>query len=72
MKKVLSACLAVCMACSLAVPAAAAQQTDERLAAVTAQVKQTLNLDTEAYTASWTTIPSPPPGIWTGRGKTPL
>ena len=50
MKKVLSACLAVCMACSLAVPAAAAQQTDERLAAVTAQVKQTLNLDTEAYT----------------------
>ncbi len=49
MKKLLSLILALALACGLAVPAAAAGQ-DERLAAVTAQVKATLELDTEDYT----------------------
>lgn len=50
MKKLLSVILALALACSLAVPAAAAGQADERLAAVTAQVKTTLGLDTDGYT----------------------
>ena len=50
MKKLLSLALALALTCALAVPAAAAGQTDDRLAAVTAQVKDTLKLDTEAYT----------------------
>ena len=47
-KRFLSLILAVVAACSLAIPAAA-QAADERLSAVTAQVKQTLALDTNAY-----------------------
>ena len=50
MKKLLSLILALALACGLAVPAAAAGQADERLAAVTAQVKGTLDLNTEDYT----------------------
>lgn len=50
MKKLLSLILTLALACSLAVPAAAAGQADERLAAVTAQVKTTLDLDTDSYT----------------------
>lgn len=50
MKKLLSLILTLALACSLAVPAAAAGTTDERLTAVTARVKTTLDLDTEEYT----------------------
>lgn len=50
MKKLLSLILALALACGLAVPAAAAGQADERLAAVTARVKTTLDLNTEDYT----------------------
>lgn len=49
-KRLFSLVLALVMLCSLSVPASAAQAADDRLAAVTAQVKQTLGLDTEAYT----------------------
>lgn len=49
-KKLLALLLALAILCSLTVPAAAAQSADGRLAAVTAQVKKTLGLDTGAYT----------------------
>lgn len=49
-KKLLSLLLALAMICSLAVPAAAAQPANDRLAAVTARVKETLDLDTGPYT----------------------
>jgi len=42
--------LALSLGCGLAVPAGAASTAEERLAAVTAQVKKTLGLDTERYT----------------------
>ena len=50
MKRWLSLTLAAALAGSLAAPAAAAESgADERLAAVTAQVKATLDLDTSAF-----------------------
>lgn len=49
-KRLLSLMLALAALCSLAMPASAAQPADDRLAAVTAQVKETLALDTEKYT----------------------
>jgi len=49
-KKLLSLALVLLMLSSLTVPAAAAQSADARLAAVTAQVKRTLGLNTDAYT----------------------
>ena len=50
-KKLLSLLLALSLMCSLAVPAfAQAEAADERLAAVTLRVKETLDLDTERYT----------------------
>ena len=48
-RKLLSLALALVMACSLVVPAAA-QSADERLSTVTARVKKTLGLDTTSYT----------------------
>jgi hypothetical protein len=51
MKKLLSLLLALTLTGALAVPAAAAEESvDDRLAAVTARVKETLDLDTEDYT----------------------
>lgn len=50
MKKLLSLGVTLALLCSLLVPAAGAATADERLAAVTAQVKATLALDTESYT----------------------
>lgn len=50
-KKLTALALALVMACSLAVPAAAAQTAEERLSAVTASVKKTLALDTAQYTS---------------------
>lgn len=50
MKKLLSLGVTLALLCSLLVPAAAAAAADERLAAVTTQVKTTLELDTENYT----------------------
>ena len=49
-KKLLSLILALSVLASLAVPVAAAQAADERLTAVTRKVKNTLMLDTQAYT----------------------
>ena len=49
-KRLLSMALAVVLVCGLSVPAAAAETADQRLAAVTVRVKQTLGLDTEKYT----------------------
>ena len=49
-KRILSLLLAAVMLTSLSVPVSAAQSADDRLAAVTAQVKKTLGLDTGAYT----------------------
>lgn len=49
MKKLVSLILVLALTCSLAAPAAAVA-ADDRLAAVTAQVKTTLNLNTDAYT----------------------
>ena len=49
-KRLLSLALALVMLTSLSVPASAAQEANDRLAAVTAQVKQTLGLNTEEYT----------------------
>ncbi len=49
-KRWISAVLALVLLGSLSVPAAAARTADVRLASVTAQVKQTLGLDTEGYT----------------------
>lgn len=50
MKKLLSMLLALALTCALALPAAAAGQADERLSAVTTQVKTALDLNTDAYT----------------------
>lgn len=50
-RKLLAMALALSLGCGLAVPAGAASTAEERLAAVTAQVKKTLGLDTERYTA---------------------
>ena len=47
-KKLLALLLAMATLCPLTVPAAA-QSADDRLAAVTAKVKKTLDLDTETY-----------------------
>lgn len=47
-RKLLSLALALVMACSLVLPAAA-QSADERLSTVTAQVKKTLDLDMTPY-----------------------
>ena len=49
-KRLLSMALALVLVCGLTLPAAAAQTADQRLTAVTAQVKKTLGLDTEKYT----------------------
>lgn len=49
-RKLLSLLLALTMLVSLALPAAAAPSADQRLAAVTKQIKSTLDLDTEEYT----------------------
>lgn len=49
MKKTISFLLVLTLLAGLTAPALAADNTDERLAAVTAKVKQTLQLDTEAY-----------------------
>jgi len=50
-RKLLAMALTLSLGCGLAVPAGAASQTaEERLAAVTAQVKKTLGLDTGRYT----------------------
>lgn len=49
-RRLLSLLLTVSVLCSLALPAFAAQSTDERLAAVTLKVKGTLGLDTQDYT----------------------
>ncbi len=50
MKRLLSLTLAAALLAALTLPAAAAEETqDARLARVTAQVKKTLGLDTEAY-----------------------
>ena len=51
MKKLLSMLLALALTCALVLPAAAAGQADERLSAVTATVKTTLDLNTDDYTA---------------------
>jgi len=48
MKKLVSLLLVLSLACSLALPVSA-QGADDRLTAVTAKVKSTLALDTEAY-----------------------
>lgn len=50
-KRWISLVLALTLLGALSVPAAAAETADSRLAAVTAQVKKTLGLDTERYTA---------------------
>lgn len=49
-KRLLSMALALVLLCSVSAPAAAAQAADDRLTAVTTQVKRTLGLDTEKYT----------------------
>lgn len=49
MKKLLSVILTLALVCALAAPASAAAQADDRLSAVTLQVKQTLDLDTDGY-----------------------
>ena len=50
MKKLLVLMTALAMICSLAVPVLADGTADERLAAVTALVKEALGLDTDRYT----------------------
>ncbi len=50
MKKILILLTALATVCSLAVPVLADGTADQRLAEVTAQVKETLGLDTEKYT----------------------
>ena len=47
-KRLLALFLSMALLCALTVPAAA-QSADDRLAAVTAKVKETLDLDTEKY-----------------------
>lgn len=74
MKKLLSMALALVLACSLAVPAAAAGQADERLTAVTAQVKTTLDLNTEEYTEFYGNLDDDPLSPtwfleWSGEGS---
>lgn len=49
-KRILSLFLAAAVMCSLAVPAFAQAEADERLADVTTRVKATLGLDTNSYT----------------------
>lgn len=49
MKKVLSLFLTACLLGTICAPALAAEAADARLAAVTRVVKETLDLDTEAY-----------------------
>lgn len=50
MKKLLSLFLVLGLVCSLVVPVSAAGTADERLTVITAQVKKTLELDTDRYT----------------------
>lgn len=50
MKKLLSLILVLFLTCSLSMPAMAAESADAQLVAVTAQVKETLDLNTDEYT----------------------
>ena len=49
MKKALSLVLALSLLLALALPAAAEEGAEARLSAVTLAVKETLDLDTDAY-----------------------
>lgn len=60
MKKLLILATALALLCSLAVPALADSTADERLAEVTAKVKETLGLDTERYTGFYGSLEDNP------------